>query len=250
MTCICNAWWLQTEDCPGEFYDPEDKLLKNSQGLKVRVMHNGCPVHNGHSNRARPRDLAAEIRKLEASGDKHLFPPRESPAEGASGVRIERGYRGKEIVEYWLWLTEEDTERWATRAYSHWPASTLRGHRLCVNVDITGLASVTVDDEVWDRDRNELAACVFDHLPEDCRHLWPGPPPVLAEPWLRVTFRDMHGNLIETFEVPAAAALEKTSRFLLVHGTDPDEDGREAMPGTVAFTPCAAPACPDPAQGE
>lgn len=55
--CICNAWWIQTETKPGDFHDPENKYPKTALGLKQRVMHNGCPVHNGHSNRCQPPDM-------------------------------------------------------------------------------------------------------------------------------------------------------------------------------------------------
>ena len=52
--CICNAYWIQKESKQGDFFDPENKLPIGSDGLKIRVMHSGCPKHNGKTNRRYP----------------------------------------------------------------------------------------------------------------------------------------------------------------------------------------------------
>ena len=52
--CICDDWTIQKEEKPGDFHDPRDRLPKGPDGLKTRVLHFGCPVHAGHSNRRRP----------------------------------------------------------------------------------------------------------------------------------------------------------------------------------------------------
>jgi len=54
--CICNSFDIQYEpkDCP--FYDPEGKLRKNVEGVKMRTLHFGCPKHQGHSNRRLPTE--------------------------------------------------------------------------------------------------------------------------------------------------------------------------------------------------
>jgi len=75
---------------------------------------------------------------------------------------------------YTLWLSEGDTEQWATRPSASWPCSTLRGRRLAVSVDSNGLCDLTIDGRHdTDCDPNELAAVVADHLPKPMRHLWP-----------------------------------------------------------------------------
>ena len=48
---------------------------------------------------------------------------------------------------------------------------------------------------------------------------------------LKVYFFDATGNLIETFEAACDEAMKRIARFVELHGTDPDEDGRDAMPG-------------------
>lgn len=52
--CICYAFWIQTEAQEGEFHDPENQLPRNAAGKKFRIMHNGCPQHDGNSARTMP----------------------------------------------------------------------------------------------------------------------------------------------------------------------------------------------------
>lgn len=59
--CICNDYLLSKEKVKGEFFDPDpsryhtrDKLPKDSEGFKIRVLHFGCPKHDGNSNRRMP----------------------------------------------------------------------------------------------------------------------------------------------------------------------------------------------------
>ena len=74
---------------------------------------------------------------------------------------------------YTLWLSASDTEAWARKPGAAWPCSTLRGHSVRVDVDANGLYACTLGGKNADADGNELDACVADHLPADCRHLWP-----------------------------------------------------------------------------
>jgi hypothetical protein len=75
---------------------------------------------------------------------------------------------------YTMWLSANDTYNWAHRPRNDWPCSTLSHKRCVVRVDDNGLFDLTVngrdDDDV---DGVELDAIVGDHLPKDCRHLWP-----------------------------------------------------------------------------
>lgn len=78
------------------------------------------------------------------------------------------------VTGYKLWLSARETYSWATRPGDAWPGSALRSNRLFVEVDRNGICEFAVngrDDE--DVDGNELEAIVTDHLPADCRHLWP-----------------------------------------------------------------------------
>ena len=75
---------------------------------------------------------------------------------------------------YVMWLSSNDTYRWARTPGAAWPASYYEGHRVLVVVDSNGLADLAVDgkdDE--DASGNELEAMVGDFLPKDLQHLWP-----------------------------------------------------------------------------
>jgi hypothetical protein len=75
---------------------------------------------------------------------------------------------------YSLWLSANDTYRWAHRAGNSWPCSTLSGKRIALSVDSNGINYLTVNGkEGVDVDENELTAIVADHLPKELRHLWP-----------------------------------------------------------------------------
>ena len=56
---------------------------------------------------------------------------------------------------------------------------------------------------------------------------------------LKVSFFDANGYLIETFEAADDEAIKRIARFVELHGTDPDEDGKDAMPGSIRFEPLA-----------
>ena len=48
--CICNSFAVQVEQNEGDFYDPEDKCLRRTDGKKFRYNWVGCPKHNGRRN--------------------------------------------------------------------------------------------------------------------------------------------------------------------------------------------------------
>jgi hypothetical protein len=80
----------------------------------------------------------------------------------------------KNADSYSLWLSADDTYRWANRAGGWWPCSDISGKRLCVQVDSNGLVGVFVNGSGdADIDGNELDAIVSDFLPASHRHLWP-----------------------------------------------------------------------------
>lgn len=54
---------------------------------------------------------------------------------------------------------------------------------------------------------------------------------------LIATFRDARANIIDTVEGEAADVIAQIANFVLLHGTDPDENGKDAAPGTVSFVP-------------
>lgn len=54
---------------------------------------------------------------------------------------------------------------------------------------------------------------------------------------LIATFRDARANIIDTVEGEAAEVIARIAEFVLLHGTDPDENGADAAPGSVSFTP-------------
>jgi len=77
------------------------------------------------------------------------------------------------ICGYTMLLSRRDTRAWADRPNSQWPYAALAGHRVHVGVDRNGLASLMIDDHRAACPAPELAAIVADHLPSQCRHLWP-----------------------------------------------------------------------------
>lgn len=58
-----------------------------------------------------------------------------------------------------------------------------------------------------------------------------------AETRLRATFFDAQGVEVETVEGSPQEVADKAARFMVLHGSDPDEDGAAAQPGRVAFFP-------------
>lgn len=54
---------------------------------------------------------------------------------------------------------------------------------------------------------------------------------------LLVQFFDAKGRLIEKFVTDLGDATERIMRFVELHGTDPDEDGKDAMAGSIRFEP-------------
>lgn len=77
------------------------------------------------------------------------------------------------VVYYQLCLSSNETYTWATKVNASWPCSQLKGHRLRVTVDQNGILDYAIDGQYKDIDDNELTACVADHLPDNCKHLWP-----------------------------------------------------------------------------
>lgn len=88
-------------------------------------------------------------------------------------MKIRRKQQNNKIKYYQLWLSKIDTDNWAHRPNCSWPCSQVSGHRLFVCVDKNGLVDFTIDGKTKDIDSNELSAVVADHLPNDCKHLWP-----------------------------------------------------------------------------
>jgi hypothetical protein len=88
-------------------------------------------------------------------------------------MRIRRHEYGGQIIGYAMWLNAWETYLWATRPHAAWPCSQARSNRLMIQVDSNGLCDFTVNGKDADMDGNELDAIVSDHLPDDCKHLWP-----------------------------------------------------------------------------
>jgi hypothetical protein len=78
------------------------------------------------------------------------------------------------VTGYTIWLSATDTRDWATRPNHLWPCSELSGNRLVASIDRNGVWELAVNGNTdFDVDGTELGACIADHLPADCRHLWP-----------------------------------------------------------------------------
>ena len=88
-------------------------------------------------------------------------------------MRISKHQGERGVGAYTMWLSAAETERWAERPGNRWPCSQLSGRRLRVDVDATGIYDLAINGKCADCDGRELDAIVSDHLPGDCRHLWP-----------------------------------------------------------------------------
>ena len=83
-------------------------------------------------------------------------------------MRVRHGAGGTQ-----LWLSADDTYRWAHRPGAHWPGSDLSGHRVYVELDRNGdLLDVTVDGKYGDpqtgmHGRVDVSANELDALIED-----------------------------------------------------------------------------------
>jgi hypothetical protein len=88
-------------------------------------------------------------------------------------MRISKHQDNGRVTGYTLWLSATDTWLWARKPGAIWPCSTLSNNRLMVMVDRNGLCDLTINGRDGDCDGNELDACVADHIPDDCKHLWP-----------------------------------------------------------------------------
>ncbi len=64
-----------------------------------------------------------------------------------------------------LWLSANDTYNWAHRPGKAWPCSTVRGRRVALFVDMTGLVEFTVNGrDGVDVDSAELSAMLSDFV--------------------------------------------------------------------------------------
>ncbi len=63
-----------------------------------------------------------------------------------------------------LWLSENDTYKWANKAGAIWPCSELSGHRLFVEYDNGDLIDILIDGKYTDCSNHELTAIVSDFL--------------------------------------------------------------------------------------
>ena len=83
------------------------------------------------------------------------------------------------ITGYTIWLSAADTYAWARKPGAAWLGSTLSGERCMVQCDSYGLCDFTLNGRPMDEhdcadiSGDEINACIADHLPADCRHLWP-----------------------------------------------------------------------------
>lgn len=77
------------------------------------------------------------------------------------------------VTYYQLCLSAKETQAWAHKPGASWPCSELAGRSICAAVDQNGLCDFALDGQFADVDGNELSACIADHLPANCRHLWP-----------------------------------------------------------------------------
>ena len=64
-----------------------------------------------------------------------------------------------------LWLSAHDTYEWAHRPGAQWPCSTVKGRRVAIFVDMTGLVEFTVNGQDGvDIDEAELSAMMADFV--------------------------------------------------------------------------------------
>ncbi len=76
------------------------------------------------------------------------------------------------VVGYTLWLLASDTEKWAEKPGANWPCSKASGRVFKIVVDEQGLNATSLETTCFSIG-SELEALVADHLPDDCKHLWP-----------------------------------------------------------------------------
>ena len=88
------------------------------------------------------------------------------------------------ITGYVLWLSANDTYNWAHKPSASWPCSQTSSNRLVIVCDDNGLCDISMNgkDTPDDLSGDEVSALVADHLPADCRHLWPCWEPTVATP--------------------------------------------------------------------
>ena len=74
-----------------------------------------------------------------------------------------------------MWLSANDTYKWATNPNNRWPCSTMSDHRFVIVVDSNGLCDFSRDgqDDTGQTDGNELSAIVGDFLPKHLDGFWP-----------------------------------------------------------------------------
>ena len=96
---------------------------------------------------------------------------------------------GPKATGYTMWLSATDTYNWAHCPGHYWPGSQTSDNRLLIVVDSNGLCDGSMNGKDFpdDLSGNELEALVADHLPADCRHLWPcwepaAPTPTIPAP--------------------------------------------------------------------
>ena len=63
-----------------------------------------------------------------------------------------------------LWLSANDTYRWAYRPNERWPCSELSGKCLFVEYNQGGLVDLAINGQIGDCPDHELNAVVSDHL--------------------------------------------------------------------------------------
>jgi hypothetical protein len=86
-------------------------------------------------------------------------------------MKLTRHRTAGKVTGYTLHLNVHDTYAWAHRPGRVWLCSNYAGQVISVEVDANGLYSMAAPDN--DLPAAELEACIADHLPADCRHLWP-----------------------------------------------------------------------------
>lgn len=74
---------------------------------------------------------------------------------------------------YAMWLSANDTYRWAHRPGQRWPCSELSGNRCAIVVDRNGICDFTMNGRSADVPGDELDAIVADHLPDSHKGFWP-----------------------------------------------------------------------------
>ncbi len=88
-------------------------------------------------------------------------------------MRIKKHKPNGKVRSYTIWLSANETYLWARKVRQSWPCSQLSGHRCTASIDLNGLYDYTVDGKITGLWGDELKAIVADHIPDDCKHLWP-----------------------------------------------------------------------------